>query len=221
MSDPVAAKSGFLCMYMSNHPDTLVSYVRHFGKVNDNVISAEMTAIDTKGMSLAYKTKGSGSNKIDIRILFEPPLLGYEEVKPRLLGMKVDAEEAMGMTRAPKVTTFELPGQVLLTAAMVGFLVYTTFTPSPDSPNYSPIFAPGYSLRSVLPSWVLPSSWAFMVAVHLLEALYTLSLARKHDMDFSIGVLHVVTTFVFGFPIITNLRKRIQAARIDSIMKGQ
>jgi hypothetical protein len=27
-SDPVAAKSGFLCMYMSNHPDTLVSYVK-------------------------------------------------------------------------------------------------------------------------------------------------------------------------------------------------
>jgi hypothetical protein len=28
-SDPVAAKSGFLCMYMSNHPDTLVSYVKY------------------------------------------------------------------------------------------------------------------------------------------------------------------------------------------------
>ena len=48
MSDPVAAKSTFLCMYMSNHPDTLVSYVRYWGKVQEKVVSAQMTAIDTK-----------------------------------------------------------------------------------------------------------------------------------------------------------------------------
>lgn len=48
MADPVAEKSGFLCMYMSNHPDTLVSYVRHWGKVTEHVVSAKMTGIDTK-----------------------------------------------------------------------------------------------------------------------------------------------------------------------------
>ena len=47
-ADPVAEKSGFLCMYMSNHPDTLVSYVRYWGKVTEHVVSAKMTAIDTK-----------------------------------------------------------------------------------------------------------------------------------------------------------------------------
>ena len=45
--DPVAAKSGFLCMYMSNHPDTLVAYVRHFGGVKTPVESAKMTKIDS------------------------------------------------------------------------------------------------------------------------------------------------------------------------------
>jgi hypothetical protein len=30
---------------------------------------------------------------------FDPPLLGYEEVKPRLLGMKVDADSALGTVR--------------------------------------------------------------------------------------------------------------------------
>ena len=35
-------------MYMSNHPDTLVSYVRYWGKVSEPVASAKMTAIDTK-----------------------------------------------------------------------------------------------------------------------------------------------------------------------------
>jgi hypothetical protein len=52
MADPVAAKSSFLCMYMSNHPDTLVSYVRYWGKVKESVASAQMTSIDTKVSTL-------------------------------------------------------------------------------------------------------------------------------------------------------------------------
>ena len=48
MSDPVASKSTFLCMYMTNHPDTLVAYVKHFGKIPGNVVSAEMKSIDSK-----------------------------------------------------------------------------------------------------------------------------------------------------------------------------
>ena len=46
-NDPVAEKSGFLCMYMSNHPDTLVSYVRYWGKVKEQVATAKLVAIDT------------------------------------------------------------------------------------------------------------------------------------------------------------------------------
>jgi len=51
-------------------------------------------------MNLSYQTTSSGDEKISIRIEFEPPLSGYEEVKPRLLSMKADAEEALGMVRA-------------------------------------------------------------------------------------------------------------------------
>ena len=105
-------------MYMSNHPDTLVAYVKHWGKVAENVASAKMTSIDTKvsallvvcvrnsldvtlvqGMTLTYKAKAGGAEK-EVRVRFDPPLLGYEEVKPRLISMKVDAEEALGMVRA-------------------------------------------------------------------------------------------------------------------------
>ena len=50
-------------------------------------------------MNLTYKTKTGGSDK-EVRVPFDPPLLGYEEVKPRLISMKVDAEEALGMVRA-------------------------------------------------------------------------------------------------------------------------
>jgi hypothetical protein len=48
MSDPVAQKSGFLKVYMSHHPDTLVAYAKYFGKVKENVAIAEMSAIDSK-----------------------------------------------------------------------------------------------------------------------------------------------------------------------------
>ena len=47
-ADPVADKSGFLCTYMSTHPDTLVAYVKHFGKIDGNVSSAKMLSIDSK-----------------------------------------------------------------------------------------------------------------------------------------------------------------------------
>jgi hypothetical protein len=51
-------------------------------------------------MDISYKTPSSGGEKISIRIEFEPPLSGYEEVKPRLLSMKANAEEALGMVRS-------------------------------------------------------------------------------------------------------------------------
>lgn len=48
-------------------------------------------------MDISYQTSSSGGEKISIRIEFNPPLSGYAEVKPRLLSMKADAEEALGM----------------------------------------------------------------------------------------------------------------------------
>ena len=53
-------------------------------------------------MSLTYTTN-SGKNQI--RIPFEPPLAGYEDVKPRLMNMKADAEEALGMVTPSDVTS--------------------------------------------------------------------------------------------------------------------
>ncbi|OBZ73308.1 hypothetical protein A0H81_06761 [Grifola frondosa] len=221
MSDPVADKSTFLCMYMSNHPDTLVSYVKYWGKVTASVTSAQMNAIDTKGMTLSYKTKDSGDAKKEVRVVFDPPLAGYAEVKPRLLNMKVEAEESLGMTRAPQITTFRMTPRVLQTATLISLLIYTTFSPTPSSPLYSSLFAPGYALQSALSPWVIPSTWGFMSIVHALESLYTLSLCKKHRTGFIVGAQYVLATLVFGYPIFTDMRHQVQAARIDSIMKGQ
>ena len=55
-------------------------------------------------MDLEYKMRDSalksstGKPQV-VRVEFDPPLLGYEEVKPRLLGMKVDADSALGTVR--------------------------------------------------------------------------------------------------------------------------
>jgi hypothetical protein len=52
-----------------------------------------------QGMNLEYNTKDSPNRPHIVHIEFDPPLLGYEEVKPRLLGMKADADEALGIVR--------------------------------------------------------------------------------------------------------------------------
>ncbi|EIN06851.1 hypothetical protein PUNSTDRAFT_121903 [Punctularia strigosozonata HHB-11173 SS5] len=218
MADPVAAKSGFLCMYMSNHPDTLVSYAKHWAKSKQTITHAQMTSIDTKGMTLSCKTKEGGDSKLDIRVPFDPPLAGYEEVKPRLLAMKVDAEQALGMTRNPQISTFEPPRDWVYTAPPILLLYYTMFAPA----GAGPVWEPGFRLRQLVGGdSVVRGFWIFMVTVHALESLYTLSLCRRHRTGFVVGAQYVLYTLVFGFPGWRDLRKRIQAARIESIMKGE
>lgn len=63
MADPVADKSGFLCTYMSTHPDTLVAYVKHFGNVDGHVSSAKMLSIDSKVRSSPPHTHGYNRDK--------------------------------------------------------------------------------------------------------------------------------------------------------------
>ena len=58
-----------------------------------------VTSFLLQGMNLEYKTKDAPNRQQIVRIEFDPPLLGYEEVKPRLLGMKADADEALGIVR--------------------------------------------------------------------------------------------------------------------------
>jgi hypothetical protein len=50
-------------------------------------------------MDLEYKAKDSPNTPQVVRVEFDPLLLGYEEVKPRLLGMKAEADEALGIVR--------------------------------------------------------------------------------------------------------------------------
>ncbi|KLO09603.1 hypothetical protein SCHPADRAFT_833802 [Schizopora paradoxa] len=213
--DPVAEKSTFLCMYMSNHPDTLVAYVKHFGKVKEKVSSAKMTAIDTNGMNLSYRVSDSKVEK-DVRVVFDPPLAGYDEVKPRLLGMTADAQESLGMTKAPQITSFELPRGVWKTGVAISCLVYVMLSPYYSGTQWSL----GKYLYFGIGKTTLNIISAAAALVHLLEAVYVARLCSKHRTGPVVQLQYFLSTFVFGFTVLVPFRKRIQKARIDSIMKG-
>jgi len=217
MMDPVADKSGFLCTYMGSHPDTLVAYAKHFGKVDGHLLSAKMLSIDSKGMNLEYNTKDSPKRPQIVHIEFDPPLLGYEEVKPRLLGMKADADEALGI--APQITHFEMPFQIWITSSLLLLLIYGTCMPS----NSQGVFwwlarklRPG-----VFPDALFTASWVFVIVVHAGEGLYATTLAHKHRMSWSVGAAWVASATIFGFPVLMRIRRLVKEARIESIMRGR
>jgi len=217
MTDPVADKSGFLKMYMSNHPDTLVAYAKWYGKVAQPMVGAEMSAIDSKSMTLTCTLKDG--NKKEVRVVLDPPLAGYEDVKPRLLEMKAIAQEGLGMIKLPVLTTFNFPRSVFTTTLpLICALLYCTFFPKDSAATR---FAPARFVYSYVNGPLLAGIWVFMCSVHAFEALYVFSLVRKHAGNFPTGAGYVLGTLIFGFPFLVDFRRRIQAARIDSVMKIQ
>ena len=176
-------------------------------------------------MDLTYQLKGSGESR-NVRITFDPPLAGYEEVKPRLMNMKGEAEEALGMVRtppspplsplpgltpprppqirAPQVTEFSLSNTYTTTAVAVTFLVYCTLAAEyASAPEYASLVAPGNLVLSYLPSWSLQFSWGMVVVCHSLEALYVGHLCRKHRTGLIVGVS------VMGFRSGLSLSRRL------------
>ncbi|KAJ4490963.1 hypothetical protein J3R30DRAFT_3427642 [Lentinula aciculospora] len=215
MSDPVAEKSGFLRMYMSSHPDTLVAYAKWYGKISEPISSAEMSAIDTKGMTLSCKMR-DGSTK-DVRVVIDPPMTGYDDVKPRLLEMKALAQEGLGMIKTPRITSFQFPTAALKVLFVVyPILAYFAYAPVDDP---SLLFLPARLLATYVGSSV--GYWLFwsVNVTHVFEAIYTWSLCRRHETGLFVGTVYILATLVFGYPIWTDLRKRIQNARIGSVMK--
>lgn len=153
-------------------------------------------------MDLTYTTK-SGSSKKEIRVPFNPPLAGYDEVKGRLLQMKVDAEDALGMVRLsllalhllrlrmsgrqakhPVIDDFIFPSDAWKTGILIAALAYTTFAPVPNSAVSNLVFLPAMLIRDALPTWVLTGCWMFLAVCHTSECFYTYSLCRRHQMPF-------------------------------------
>ncbi|KAG1739026.1 hypothetical protein EDB19DRAFT_1981680, partial [Suillus lakei] len=225
MSDPVASKSGSLCMYMKNHPDTLVSYVKYFGKVEDSVLTAEMSSIDSKGMTLLYKLESGPLNTI--RVPFNPLLSGYDHVKPRLLSMKAEALEGLGMLKAPQLTTFRFPPKAAMTPFV--FLAYfyllsppppgTTFLSIPVT-TLDAFFSPAHAFRHLTGlGFSFRTLSAIICAIHGAEGLYTWSLCRRFVKATVVTAAYVGCTVLFGFHIWKDLKRRVQEKRMENVAK--
>ncbi|KIK45557.1 hypothetical protein CY34DRAFT_523989 [Suillus luteus UH-Slu-Lm8-n1] len=225
MSDSVASNSSFLCMYMKDHTGTLVAYVRYFGKVEDDVVTAEMSSIDSKGMTLLYELK-SGISK-SIQVPFDPLLSEYDDAKPRLLSMKAEALEGLGMLKAPQLTTFRFPSKAAITPFV--FLAYfyllspppagTTFLSIPVT-NMDVFFSPAHAFRDLTGLGLsLRTLFAILGAIHGAEGLYTLSLCRRHVKGAVVTAVYVGCTVLFGNHIWKDLKRRVQERRIEAITK--
>jgi hypothetical protein len=144
-----------------------------------------------------------GGSKRDVRVPIEPPLSGYEDVKPRLLEMKAFAQEGLGMVRynlpeycitnisfgleqikAPKITSFELPTRLAWIYGFVCIAVLYLHFIQKSIP--SSIFIPD-NAQHVLQFSLKFIAWVFVVT-HPLESLYTFSLCWKHSTGFLVGV---------------------------------
>ncbi|GJJ09815.1 hypothetical protein Clacol_004039 [Clathrus columnatus] len=167
-------------------------------------------------MSLSYVVKGSKEKKAVI-VPFEPPLSNYEEVRPRLLAMKLDAEEALGMVKRPKITTFEMSVD---TFAMLPLIVLLIFVAYAEPKPYSTIYNIGPWLRNAV-GGITVIRWICILAssIHALEAAYVFVLCRRHSTGLVVGAKWVAITFSMGYPGWARLRRLIQKARIESITK--
>jgi hypothetical protein len=64
-------------------------------------------------------------------------------------------------------------------------LLYCTFFPKDSA---AALYAPARFVYSYVNGTLLAVIWGFMCSIHALEALYTLTLVRKHAGNFSTGV---------------------------------
>ncbi|KAG5645478.1 hypothetical protein DXG03_006023 [Asterophora parasitica] len=151
-----------------------------------------------------------------VHILIEPPLRGYEDVKPRLLEMKAIAQEKLGMIKAPVITSFRLPSEALFSGILTGALFYLYLSPQDGN---SPLYEPARFANDALGPNAVTYALYSLGVIHVLESFYTFKLCRRHKTGLLTGAAYVLSTIPFGFPIWKDLRKRIQAARIDSVMK--
>ncbi|CAE6481025.1 unnamed protein product [Rhizoctonia solani] len=208
--DVIGSRSGFLCQYMSHHQDTLVAYVKHFGKVNEDVSSARMTTIDSKSMTIEYVSDGKTQTA---NIIFDPPIEVYDEVKPRLIAMREEALEGVGMVNQPVVSVYQLPPLKLgaITSSLMLVLIYTTFAGEGSL---------GSQIRELVGgSSTMKWAWGFTGLIHAAEGIYMAALCKRHKTGIRLGVLWVLSTLSIGFPFLVQFRRIVQQERIASIRK--
>ncbi|KIJ08217.1 hypothetical protein PAXINDRAFT_89190, partial [Paxillus involutus ATCC 200175] len=144
-----------------------------------------------------------------------------DQVKPRLLAMKADAQEGLGMLKTPVITSFRFPfSKIVSTYSGLGaFYVALSYLPTSIS---GVVFA---SARTVASAMGFQHSVIGAIQVgavmHVFESLYTWYLCRRYVKSKFLTVAYVAATILIGVPIWSDLRKRVQEMRIKSVMKAE
>ncbi|KAH7909652.1 hypothetical protein BJ138DRAFT_1010402 [Hygrophoropsis aurantiaca] len=212
--DDVAANAGFLRRYMTQHPETLVAYVRYYGGKGSEVVSAELRDIDSQGMTLGYKL-ASDETAHTLHVAFTPPLAGYAEVKPRMLAMKAEAEAG---TRAVAITSVTIPGNTYPCALILLLIFYLAVPPSPaqvaelgGGQLVNALFEPSRALGAVLGTAGRVSVGGLvktMCVVHGLESVYTAVLCWRYVRGWRVAAQYLLLTMMLGLPIWVGLERQ-------------
>lgn len=131
--------------------------------------------------------------KKEVYVPIEPPLKGYDDVKPRLLDMKATAQEKLGMVsffrvscllslnlekiKVPRIMSFRFPSDAFGTGLFIGVLLYLFVAPIDGRSAW---YEPARLVYSMIGS--KPVTWTtYIIGVtHALETAYTYTLCRKH-----------------------------------------
>lgn len=227
--DPVYAKSTFLTSYMSNHADTLVAYICHHleqqskhskgSKASStqakDVKEPRMLKITSNDMELQYKDAADSLAVKQVTVPFDPPLAGYEEVRPRLLQMKLEAENAIGMAKKPTVAVYRLPS--LRNALIVISLLLLWIGCATQENDYGSF---GKIRRLFGGWWTIRATGLVIVVLHSLEAAFQFRSCQRFSMPMQQTLLWTFTTFILGFASLLEFRKVIREARIASVGKS-
>ena len=82
-----------------DHADAVLLYVRALGGIDD-ATEARMATIDLEAMVLEYRSAArTGTVQVD----FDPPLAGFEEVRPRLVALVADARQRIRSREDPNI----------------------------------------------------------------------------------------------------------------------
>lgn len=181
-ADPVASQSGFLCTYMNGHKDTLHAYVLAHTDAQA-ACSCKMDAIDAEGFTLSYLAASNPDTKLPrqtVRIPFTPKIKSYDELRPRMLEMKREAEAASGMHACPVINsapalTLRVLAGLAITAA-VALLSFVEVVPPPHA--HIPL--------------------TILIGVHIIEASFLFTRLRKYKVPFPTNVCYYCSILLFS-----------------------
>ncbi|KAF8208853.1 hypothetical protein K438DRAFT_1961406 [Mycena galopus ATCC 62051] len=214
MSDPVAAKADVLKTVVS--PAALASIAKWYGKAGDAVVTAEIVLIDSKSMTLNCKFVGTAHQ--NVAVAFKPRLANFTDAEERLLEMKALAQEGLGKTKPPKISSFRLQP----TGIPDGIFIFTLFPYLTFSPPHggSQLFVPAQLVQARVDVKYIGMVLAAGVGWHGLNTLYTWTLCWRHSIPFAQTVAYTGMSMLTGFHTWVDLKKRIRQARIDAARKS-